>query len=113
MQALALLNDETYLEAARKLAERMLTEAGKLPSQRIAHGFRLAASRAPSAAESAVLTAGLERRLAEYRRDAKAADHLLTAGEAPRDKSLNAAELAAYTTVASVILNLDEVITKQ
>jgi len=57
--------------------------------------------------------AGLERRLTAYRQDRSAAEKLLSAGEAARDKSLDAAELAAYATVASVILNLDEVITKQ
>ena len=60
-----------------------------------------------------MLQAGLERRLTQYRANRKAAEELLTAGESPRDMKLDAAELAAYTTAASVILNLDEVITKQ
>lgn len=113
LQALVLLNDETFTEASRRLAERMLHEGGSEPSKRIAAGFRLAASREPRAAEIDVLRAGLERRLTAYQRDRAAAEKLLATGEAPRDKSLDAAELAAYTTVASVILNLDEVITKQ
>ena len=112
LQALALLNDETYIEAARKLAERMMKEGGTVAAARLGYGFRLAAARRPSAAEEAVLEAGLTRRLAQYRADPAAAEKLLSAGEAPRDRSLGTAELAAYTTAASVILNLDEVITR-
>ncbi len=113
LQALALLNDETYIEASRKLAERMVKEGGTLPTQRLGYGFRLAAARAPSPAELFVLQAGLERRLTQYRANKKAAEELLAAGESKRDPKLDAAELAAYTTAASVILNLDEVVTKQ
>ncbi len=113
LQALALLNDETYIEAARKMAEHMMKEGGPSVAARLGYGFRLATARAPSAAEEAVLEAGLNRRLTQYRGDRAAAEKLLSAGEAPRDASLDTAELAAYTTAASVILNLDEVITRQ
>ncbi|HTM49944.1 MAG TPA: PSD1 and planctomycete cytochrome C domain-containing protein [Bryobacteraceae bacterium] len=113
LQALVLLNDETFTEAARRLAERMIHEGGDEPSKRIAAGFRLAASREPRPSEIDVLRAGLERRLTAYQHDPDAAARLLSTGQAPRDESLDTAELAAYTTVASVILNLDEVITKQ
>ena len=113
LQALVLLNDQTYVEASRKLAERMLKEGGKRPSDRIGYGFRLATSRFPTATELAVLSAGVERRLAEYQSSGKQADSLIQQGDSPRDESLNPSELAAYTTLASVILNLDEVITKQ
>jgi len=60
-----------------------------------------------------ILEQGLDRRLAQYRVDRAAAEKLLAAGESPRDQAIDAAELAAYTTAASVILNLDEVITRQ
>jgi hypothetical protein len=113
LQALVLLNDETFTEAARRLAERMIHEGGSEPSKRIAAGFRLATSRAPQPSEIDVLRAGLERRLTAYQHDRAAAAKLLSTGQAARDASLDAAELAAYTTVASVFLNLDEVITKQ
>ena len=113
LQALALLNDETYIEAARKLAERMIREGGGAPGPRIAHGFRLAASRPPSARELALLTAGFERRLTQYQREPAAAEKFLAAGESARDRTIAAPELAAYATAASVILNLDEVVTKQ
>ena len=60
-----------------------------------------------------ILEQGLNRRLAQYRADVASAEKLLSAGESPVDKTIDKAELAAYTTAASVILNLDEVITRQ
>jgi hypothetical protein len=113
LQALALLNDEMYVEMSRKLAERMMTEGGSTPQQRLAWAMRLATSRPATTAEVSVLSGGFNRRLAQYRQNHDAAEKLLTAGESPRNKSLDVAELAAYTTAASVILNLDEVITRQ
>ncbi len=113
LQALALLNDEMYIEASRKLAERMMKEGGATPSERLAWAFRLATSRPAGASEIAILEGGLSLRLAQYRADHVAAQKLLSAGESPRDPQLDAVELAAYTTAASVILNLDEVITRQ
>jgi len=113
LQALALLNDEMYVETSRKLAERMMTEGGASPQQRLGWALRLATSRPPKATEISVLEKGLNARLAKYRQDRALAEKLLTAGESPRNKQLDVAELAAYTTVASVILNLDEVITRQ
>jgi len=113
LQALALLNDEMYVEMSRKLAERMITEGGAAPRDRLAWGFRLATSRRAKDSELAVLERGLKGRLLQYRANPSAAEKLLSAGEAPRNQSLDNSELAAYTTVASVILNLDEVITKQ
>ena len=113
LQALALLNDEMYIETARKFAERIVKEGGALPEQRLEWAMRVATSRPASQQEVMILEQGLNRRLAQYRADRPAAEKLLSAGEAPRDKTIDAAELAAYTTVASVILNLDEVITRQ
>jgi hypothetical protein len=113
LQALALLNDEMYIETARKFAERIVKEGGVSPEQRLAWAMRLATSRQASEQEVKILEQGLNRRLAQYRADPASAEKLLSAGEAPRDKSIDAAELAAYTTTASVILNLDEVITRQ
>ena len=113
LQALALLNDEMYVEASRKFAERMVKEGGASASERLAWALRLATSRPASASEVKILEQGLDRRLAQYRVDRAAAEKLLAAGESPRDQAIDAAELAAYTTAASVILNLDEVITRQ
>ena len=113
LQALMLLNDPTYLEAARKLAERMLMEGGATTESRLAHGFRLAVSRVPTAEERAVLEQILGRAAERYRQDAKAAASLLAVGASPRSASLDPATLAAWTTTASMILNLDEAITKE
>jgi hypothetical protein len=113
LQALALLNDEMYIEAARKFAERIINEGGAVPSQRLAWALRVATSRPAVTTEVQILEQGLSRRLAQYRADAASAEKLLAAGESPRDQSIDPAELAAYTTAASVILNLDEVITRQ
>ena len=113
LQALALLNDEMYIETSRKFAERILKEGGQTASQRLAWAIRLATSRPAVDRELKILSAGLSKRLVQYRADPSSAEKLLTAGESPRDKTLDAAELAAYTTTASVILNLDEVITRQ
>jgi hypothetical protein len=113
LQALALMNDPTYVEASRALAQRTLLEGGANDKARLAYAFRLATARVPSGKETGVLRDLLKARLAAYRQDRQAARALLEVGESPRDKRLDAAELAAWTTVASVILNLDETITKQ
>jgi hypothetical protein len=113
LHSLILLNDVTFVEAARKLAERMMKEGGTAPAERIAYGFRLATARRPTEAEAAVLAGGFERVLAQYRADPQAALALLTTGESPRDEALDAGELAAYAGLASVILNLDEVLNKE
>ncbi|MEX2120028.1 MAG: PSD1 and planctomycete cytochrome C domain-containing protein [Pirellulales bacterium] len=112
LQALILLNDPTYVEASRKLAERMMTEAGAEPAERIAFAFRLATARQPSQVEADVLSRIFDEQLAVYRGNAEMAAKLLDVGQSPRNEQLEPAELAAWTTVASVILNLDEVVTK-
>ncbi len=111
LQALILMNDPTYVEASRKFAERMMTEAKSI-EERIALGFRLATARTPNEKEMAVLKKVLDKQLAVYRQDAKAAMKLLAIGESRRNEELQPAELAAWTIVASVILNLDETVTK-
>jgi hypothetical protein len=113
LQALNLMNDVTYVEAARVLAERVLREGGATAEGRLTLAFRLAAARAPRAAELKILRAGLDEHLAHYRVDRRAALKLVSAGESRRDGRLDVAELAAYTAVASLILNLDETITKE
>jgi hypothetical protein len=111
LQALVLMNDPTYVEAARKLAERLMAEADS-PEDRIALAFRLATARRPTPAETAVLRRVFEGQLAVYRRDPRAALTLLTVGESRRNEQLDPAELAAWTMVASAILNLDETVTR-
>jgi hypothetical protein len=113
LQSLVLLNDPTYVEAARALAARALSEGGKEEAGRISFAFRLATARQPLAREARVLRELLTQQLARYRRDRKAALELLRVGESPLDARHEVAELAAWTTVANAILNLDETITKE
>jgi hypothetical protein len=113
LQALALLNEVTFVEAARMLAQRAMHEGGATPESRITLAFRLAVARPPRPAELEVLVKGFESHLARYRAEPQAAAKLLSSGESPRDEQLDPAELAAYTSVASVVLNLDETVTKE
>jgi hypothetical protein len=113
LQALVLMNDPTYVEAARALAERVLIEGGKDDKNRIAHAFRLATARTPTGKETGVLRALLAKERDTFGRDRKASVALVSVGESKPDASLDPVELAAWTTVASAILNLDETITKQ
>ena len=113
LQALALLNDPTYVEAARALAQRTLIEGGDDVNDRLAYAFRLATARKPTRKERGVLRSLLAERLASFQQNRHSALELLRVGESARDKRLDPSELAAWTTVASVILNLDETITKE
>ncbi len=113
LQALDLMNEVTFVEAARKLAERMLTEGGTAPSARLDYGYSLVLGRKPSERQEQVmlrLTAELESR---YKADPKAASLYIHQGESPVRSGLDPAQLAAYTSVASLLLNLDETITKE
>lgn len=112
LQALDLMNDVTYVEAARKLAERLL-HRGAAPPERIAYLYRLALARPPKPQEALVLEQLLATLQARYAADPQAAEALLKQGESPRDATLPPAELAAYTGIASLVLNLDETVTKQ
>ncbi|HLK13219.1 MAG TPA: DUF1553 domain-containing protein, partial [Fimbriimonadaceae bacterium] len=113
LQALVLMNDETYLEAARGLAQRVLREVGPSPANRLDLAFRLVLARDPKPAESKILLFALSRRLSEFRARPAAARALLKQGELPPDARRDPAELAAYTMVASTILNMDETVTKR
>lgn len=112
LQALVLMNDPTYVEAARKFAERMMTEAPASTQARIDFAFKWALSRPPRTNETRLLTELFNRQLATYRSDTKAAEKILSVGESPRNPKLEVSELAAWATVASTIMNLDETITK-
>jgi hypothetical protein len=112
LQALTLLNEVTFVEAARVLAQRVMRES-PTPAERLTRAFRLATGRVPSAAELAVLQKGYERHLVEFRADPSRATRLVHVGEAPGDKQLDVAEWAALTTMVGLILNLDETITKE
>jgi hypothetical protein len=113
LQALDLMNDVTYLEASRKLAERVMKERRASPEERLGLAFRLATARVPTPREIRVLGEALSSYLEDYKRDPEAALKYLNQGESPRDEELDPSELAAYSALASLILNMDETITKE
>jgi hypothetical protein len=111
LQALVLMNDPTYIEASRKFAERLLL-AARTEDERLALAFRTATGRTASDRELAALRKVYNEQLARYRKNVASAVDLLKVGEAPYDNRFNLSELAAWTMVASTLLNLDETMTK-
>lgn len=112
LQALVLMNDPTYVEAARQFAQRML-RSGSDDAARLTTGFELALARPPTDDELAALSELCAAQRRHFAKDTDAATKLLAIGEAPRDETLDACEHAAWTMVASAMLNLDETITKE
>jgi hypothetical protein len=112
LQALATMNDPQYFEAARHLGYRMLREGGGDDAARLRYGFRLVTARTPSEKESALLDRSLATQRARYAGDAEAARKVVSAGESAVPEDVPAPELAAYTMVGNLLLNLDEVLTK-
>ena len=114
LQALILLNDPTYVEAARFLAQRMLLETGDdaRPPERAAHGFRIATARHPSTRELALLVELYQEQRSAFAAAPEAVGELLGVGDATHPEDLDRTELAAWAVVASTLLNLDEVVTK-
>ena len=113
LQALALLNEVTYIEAARALAQRMITEGGTTPEDRIAWAFRRATGRKPQPAEVKLLADGLAKRTARFRQSPAESGKILTLGAAKPDPKLDPIELASYAVTANILLNLDEVVTRE
>jgi hypothetical protein len=106
------MNDVTYVEASRHLAERMIREGGETPGDKVAYAYRLATQHRPRPEAEAVLAGSFQSYLDGYRADRQAALELVNVGDSPRDETLDIAELASYTMVASMIMNLDRTITK-
>ncbi len=113
MQALVLLNDPQFVEASRKIAERMLREGGETVEERIAFAFRLLTSRRPRPAERDVLKALYQEQLAIFTQDRPAALALMEIGESPWDDRLDLVVLAASTILANTIMNFDEAVVKR
>jgi hypothetical protein len=113
LQALALLNETTFIEAAHGLAKRMLAEGGQTPGERIAHGFRLAIGRSPTPAELATLADGFEADLVRFTASPEAAEQFATGGLVNKPEQVPAAEFAAYSLAANVIINLDEFVMRE
>jgi hypothetical protein len=113
LQALLMMNETQYVECARALAERTLRGGGTKPEERIAFLFRAATGRKPDAMETAVILETLKDHRARFTRDVEAAKKLIAIGETKADAKLDVSELAAWTMVANLVLNLDEVINKE
>jgi len=112
LQALVLMNDVQYVEAARNLAQRVMTEGGKTFEDRITFTFRLATSRKPNTNELSILKSIYDSHSKEYQADVEAAKKLISVGESKADPALNVSELATWTMISNLILNLNETITK-
>ena len=112
LQALDLMNDVTFVEASRKYAERMIAEGGATPDSRIDYGYKLLLSRAPSAKQKQILLTTEARMAADFHNDPAAAKEFLQQGESPIARK-DPGDLAAWTSIASLMLNMDEAITKQ
>jgi hypothetical protein len=111
-QALALLNDPTYVEAARAFGARIVKEGGADAKQRITWAYRQAIGRAPRADELQVTTELLEKHTELFTKETESAGKLVKIGNSAPPDGVSASELAAWTSVARVILNLHETITR-
>ena len=112
LQALALMNDIQQVEAARNFAQRILTQGGDTFDKRLSFAFRNAVSRYPRADEAAIVEQTLAQHLARYASNGEAAKQLIAFGDSKADPALKPAELAAWTMIANLLLNLDEAVTK-
>jgi hypothetical protein len=113
LQALDLMNDVTFVEAARFIGQRMIKEGGEDPDARLRYGFRLVTGRTPTDAEKAVLRSSLAYHLDYFGSHRGAAEKILSQGESRNDSSLEPRVVAAYAAIGSMLLNLDEAVTLQ
>lgn len=113
LAALVLMNDPTFVEASRKLAERVLREGGDEAASRLTMAFRLTTGRRPLPVEAKTLALALRDLVEAFRQDPNAAEQLLNVGEASADRELDALKLAAYSAVVNSLLQLDESITRR
>jgi hypothetical protein len=113
LQALALLNDPQFVEAARFLGQRMLKEGGENTGERATWAFRLVTGRTPSDKEVSVLVKLFDEQKAEFVNDPKAAEKLLAVGDGKADAKLDPSDLAAATQLALAILNHDEAVNRR
>jgi hypothetical protein len=112
LQAFVTLNDPVYVEAAQALARRIVREGGTTAEERAGFGLRLCLCRPPQPEQVKQLVALFESEREHYRRDGKAATAMATEPLGPLPAGMDAGELAAWTVVANVLLNLDGVLTK-
>jgi hypothetical protein len=113
LQALVLMNDVQFVEAARHMAERIMTRDGSTARSRIDYAFRLVLARPPSEREMELMLSQYRDQLARYKDDPEAAKELVRTGASePPDSELSRPELAAWTMISNLLLNLNETITK-
>ena len=112
LQALVTLNDPQFVEAARKLAARMIKQGGDSSRDRIDFGYRTLLGRGATDSQAAVLEGILEAERRAFQADGEKAKAFLAVGDSPRDESLDLAEHAAWAVIANLMLNLDEVLTR-
>lgn len=112
LQALDLMNDVQYFEAARHLAQRAMHESSSDPAERLVWLYRTVLSRRPTDGEVSLVRNAWQKHLVKYRSNPEAAQQAVHYGDSKADGSLDAAELAAWTMVANLLLNLDETVTK-
>jgi hypothetical protein len=107
------MNNVQFVEAARMLGERMMKQGGSAAPERLAFAFRLATARPPKAAEAKILLDAFNYQLSVFKANPAAAVKYVSHGEYPRDQRLDATELAAYASVASLILNQSQTVMKE
>ena len=112
LQALQLMNDIQHIEAARNFAQRITTEGGQTDLAKIRWAWRTVTARDADPDEIQITRQTLDRHTKRYAKDAEAATQLISYGESVANKSIDSRELAAWTLVANLLLNLDEVVTK-
>ena len=106
------MNDVQFVEAARKFAERVMNEGGISTNDRIDFAFRSLLSRKPTQNEILSLSNLFEEYLSQFNGDPMSAKKLLSAGESPQNEQLNSSELAAWTMITHLLLNLSEAVTR-
>ena len=113
LQALTFLNEKMYVEAARNLGQRILMEGGTSESAQIKFGFEKVLARKPSEKEQSLLEDAYQDYRREFENDLVGAEQLVAIGESDPDPTLDPRDLAAATTLANTLLNLDETVTKE
>lgn len=113
LQAMVLMNDPTFVEAARHLGQRMILEGGDNAMARVRYGYTLTLGRAPDGDRQRILEEGIADYQAHFASNPEAAKEFITIGESEPHSDIEATELAAYAMLGSVLLNLDETITRE
>jgi rhamnose utilization protein RhaD (predicted bifunctional aldolase and dehydrogenase) len=112
LQALQLMNDVQHFEAARALAQRMLLEGGSTPDDRIRFAYRTILARTPDTDELSLIKDELTKHEERFNADPEGAKKAITFGESKPKPELQPTELASYTLIANMLLNLDETVTR-